>query len=129
MKRLQIGLIALVLIGSAVVLWMMGYVANAMAGTVGGLLRVGLVMGALWLAMPQLAAFFQKTPKWLLIALVAAVVVFALQPKLLWWIPVVMIGVWFVYSRFGSLLGGSAAGSGPPSAGSARAPRRPRRKN
>lgn len=121
MKRLQIGLIALVLLISAAVLYSMGAVANAMAGTVGGLLRVGLVMGALWLAMPQLSAFFTKTPKWLLIALVAAVAVFALQPKLLWWIPVVMIGVWFLYTRFG--LGGQQQASGPP-----RIPRRPKRK-
>lgn len=125
MKRLQIGLIALVLIGSAILLWMMGYVANAMAGTVGGLLRVGLVMGALWLALPQLSAFFTKTPKWLLIALLGAVVVFALQPKLLWWIPVVMLGVWFFYSRFNIFQGGGTGGSsGTP----ARAPRRPKRK-
>jgi hypothetical protein len=120
MKRLQIGLIALVLLISAASLYMMGAVANAMAGTVGGLLRVGLVMGALWLAMPQLSAFFTKTPKWLLIALVAAVVVFALQPKLLWWIPVAMLGIWFLYTRFGF---GAQPASGPP-----RVPRRPKRK-
>jgi hypothetical protein len=124
MKRLQIGLIALVLIGSAVIMWMMGYVANAMAGTVGGLLRVGLVMGALWLALPQLSAFFTKTPKWLLIALLGAFVVFAVQPKLLWWLPVVMIGVWLFYSRFNIFLGGGGGSGGAP----ARAPRRPKRK-
>ncbi len=121
MKRLQIGLIALVLLVSAAVLYSMGAVANAMAGTVGGLLRVGLVMGALWLAMPQLSAFFSKTPKWLLIALLAAVVVFALQPKLLWWIPLLMLGVWLMYSRFG--LGQNLTNNGPP-----RIPRRPKRK-
>lgn len=120
MKRMQIGIIALVLIVSAAVLYSMGAVANAMAGTVGGLLRVGLVMGALWLALPQLTWFFTKTPKWMLVALVAAVAVFALQPKLLWWIPVVMIAIWFVWSRIGF---GQSSGDGP-----ARIPRRPKRK-
>ena len=124
MKRMQIGLIALVLISSAIVMY---FVASAMTATIGGLLRIGLVMAALWLALPQLATFFTKTPKWLLIALVVAVAVFALQPKLLWWIPVTMLGVWFFYTRFniGQILRGEGniGSSGPP-----RVPRRPKRK-
>jgi hypothetical protein len=85
----------------------------------GGLLRTGLVLGALWLAFPALLTFFTKTPRWILIGLVVAVMLFALQPKLLWWIPILMIGVWLVCSRFGA---------GQVVAGPARAPRRPKRK-
>lgn len=122
MKRLQIGLIALVLLVSAAFIYLMGAAAASLTTAATGLLRVGLVMAALWLAMPTLAAFFIKTPRWMLIALVAAFAVFALQPKLLWWIPVLMLAIWFVWSRFGfgqNITGGN----GPP-----RLPRRPKRK-
>lgn len=33
----------------------------------GGFIKSGFVVGALWLALPQLTSFFTKTPRWLLI--------------------------------------------------------------
>ncbi|WP_254513607.1 hypothetical protein [Anatilimnocola floriformis] len=125
MKRMQIGLVALAFIFGALVLWTMGYAVSTMANSVWVMFRVGIVLAALWLAMPQLTAIFSKTPKWLLIALVGAVVVFALQPKLLWWIPVLMLGVWLIYSRFnfGQIISGAGGGKA-----ATRIPRRPKRK-
>lgn len=117
MKRLQIGLIAIALMIAAFVRYYT--TGNAADAVVGGLLRIGLVMAALWLALPTLMTFFTKTPKWILIGLVVAAILFAIQPKLLWWIPVLMIGVWFVWTRFGI---------GQIVTGPARAPRRPKRK-
>jgi hypothetical protein len=119
MKRLQIGLIAVVLLIASAVRY--STTGNPNDAILGGLLRIGLVMGALWLALPALMTFFTKTPKWMLIGLLAAVILFAIQPKLLWWIPVLMIGIWFAWSRFG--IGQIVTGAGP-----ARAPRRPKRK-
>jgi hypothetical protein len=118
MKRLQIGLMAIVLLIAAAVRY--GTTGNPNDAVLGGLLRIGLVMAALWLALPALMAFFTKTPKWILIGLVVAAILFAIQPKLLWWIPVLMIGIWFVHSRLGL---GQKTSSGP-----VRAPRRPKRK-
>jgi hypothetical protein len=124
MKRTQIGIIALLLLVGAAIRY--AATGNLHDAVLGGLMRIGLVMGALWLAMPQLVAIFVKTPKWLLIALAASVAVFALRPQLLWWLPVALFAVWiawFAWSRIGSgLLTGFA--SAPRSS----APRRPKRK-
>ncbi len=99
MKRLQIGVIALVLIGSAVILYLMGAIAASLAGTVGGLLRVGLVMGALWLAMPQLTSFFSKTPKWLLIASTIGAILVAIRPQIILYVLIGLVLLWFFGPR------------------------------
>jgi hypothetical protein len=117
MKRLQIGLMAVALLIAAAVRY--ATTGNAGDAVLGGLLRIGLVMAALWLALPALMSFFTRTPKWILIGLVGAAILFAIQPKLLWWIPILMIGIWFVWSRLGI---------GQIATGPARVPRRPKRK-
>jgi hypothetical protein len=116
MKRMQIGLIALVLLVSAVVLYLMGAVANAMAGTVGGLLRVGLVMGALWLAMPTLTTVFQRTPKWLLTATAIAAIIVAIRPTIILYALGALVLLW--------LFGPRLATKADPTI----VPRRPKRK-
>jgi hypothetical protein len=127
MKRTQIGIIALVLLLGALARYLStGDLADMFLG---GLLRMGLVMGALWLALPQFMAWFAKMPKWLPVAVIVSVVVFSLRPQLLWWLPVALagvVGVWFAWSRLGGLFkrDSSSASSGP-----ARTPRRPKRKS
>ena len=39
---------------------------NAASGFAGGCIRVGLVLGALWLALPQILATIASMPGWLL---------------------------------------------------------------
>jgi hypothetical protein len=48
-----------------------------------GCIRVGLLLGALWLAWPQIAAFLTRTPRWLLVASGMALVACAVKPMLL----------------------------------------------
>lgn len=118
--RTQLGIISLLLLAGAVIRYLT--TGNLSDMLLGGLLRIGLVVGALWLALPGLKSIFAKTPKWLIGALFVSVVVFALRPQLLWWLPVALIAVWFGWSRFGSWLKpGPVTTSGP-------APRRPKRK-
>jgi hypothetical protein len=122
--RTQVGLIALVLlIGAAVRYLTTRDLADMMLG---GLMRIGLVMGAIWLAWPQFTAMFAKTPKWLLVALVVSVVVFAIRPQLLWWLPVALIAVWFAWSRVWPMFKPGAAGAAGTTGG--KPPRRPKRK-
>jgi len=97
--RMQIGLIALVLLVAAVVLYLMGAIAANMAGTVGGLLRVGLVMGALWLALPQLTSLFSRMPKWLLVVTAIAVVLVAIRPAIILYVLVGLVLLWFFGPR------------------------------
>ena len=52
-------------------------------GFAGGCVRVGLLLGALWLALPQVQSFFAKTPRWLLIASAIGLIVVVIKPMLL----------------------------------------------
>ncbi len=65
------------------------------AAFAGACIRVGMVLGAVWLAWPQVASFWNKTPRWLLIASAVAVVVCVVHPLLaLAAIPVLAL-LWF----------------------------------
>ena len=45
------------------------------AAFAGACIRVGLVLGALWLSLPQITYVWSKTPRWLLIVAGVALVV------------------------------------------------------
>ena len=91
MKRHLLGIIALALILSGLVGWLMAYSSHsakamkeAVEGAGGVGLRAGLILGALWLAYPQLIAMAQAVPKWLIGAIaVGAVVVVAVGSKMI----------------------------------------------
>lgn len=80
MHRPTVGIIALVLIaiGGAGQLWPLSG-GQSQPWTI-ACLRVGMVMGVLWLALPQTRTL--KNPIWLVTLFVAALVV-ALRPKLI----------------------------------------------
>jgi hypothetical protein len=83
MNRLKIGLVALALLVAAVVLYARGPGGSTANGLAGACMKVGLVLGALWLAMPQIMRFFSRTPRWLLTAGVIALIVCVVKPMLL----------------------------------------------
>ena len=56
--------------------------ANAV-GFAGGCIRMGVVLGALWLAWPQITGFLSRAPRWLLVASGIAIVVCVVKPILL----------------------------------------------
>ena len=77
MHRNILGAIALVLLLSGGVGLLLGYSANSQTGMAAGVgLRAGLVLGALWMAYPQLISLVKSAPKWMLG--VAAIVVLVL---------------------------------------------------
>ena len=65
----------------------------------GGFLKSGFVTGALWLALPQLTSFFQKTPRWLLIAGGIGIAFATMNPLLLLVIVPAVAGLWFFGPR------------------------------
>jgi len=65
----------------------------------GGFIKSGLVTGALWLALPQLTAFFKQTPRWLLIAGGIGIAIATLNWQLLLVIVPVVAGLWFFAPR------------------------------
>jgi hypothetical protein len=65
MNRHALGLIALLLVVVGFITAFRGPEDGSAAGFAGGCVRVGLVLGALWLALPQLKAMFARVPRWL----------------------------------------------------------------
>ena len=95
LKRTRVGVATLVLLAAAVVLWLVKP-ANYevwMAATI----RIGLVMGALWLALPQL----QQFPNWLTkLAVLALMVVLCLRhPQTLVLVIVVALAIGMLRPR------------------------------
>lgn len=95
MKRTLIGLLAAVLLASGVLLWMAGAASHS-PGTIGGLVRMGMVTFAIWLAMPTIDALLAKTPRWMIFALGAVTAIIALVPttQLLIFVVPIVIALW-----------------------------------
>jgi len=66
MNRNLLGIIAAILLLLGVITHFFGPGGNSASGFAGGCIRVGLVLGALWLALPQILATIARTPGWLL---------------------------------------------------------------
>jgi hypothetical protein len=92
-SRVRIGLAAAVLIGAGVVLRFSSL--EGAAGIAFACWRVGAVMGALWLAWPQLV----DLPRWLLAVVTGILLVGAWKPKLLWIAIPLAILIWVLRPR------------------------------
>jgi hypothetical protein len=102
MNRTALGLIALsLLVVGALAAWR-GPPDGSAAGFAGGCIRVGLVLGALWLALPQITGFFTRAPRWLLTASAIAVVVCAVKPILLVFVVPLLGLLWFLGPKMAS---------------------------
>lgn len=76
MRRHAVGIIALVLLTSAFALWLWQSDGDYDM-LLGALVRVGMVMGALWLAWPDV----QRLPAWTFAAVPILLLVIAVKPK------------------------------------------------
>jgi hypothetical protein len=66
MSRNLLGIIAAVLLALGGFTALLGPGGNSATGFAGGCIRVGLVLGALWLALPQIQAAVKSAPRWVL---------------------------------------------------------------
>jgi|GEM_PF-3977379 hypothetical protein len=62
MSRNTLGIVAALLLLAGIVIWWRGPGGENALGLAFGCIRVGLVLGALWLAFPQLAALAKVVP-------------------------------------------------------------------
>ena len=94
MRRHLLGIISLtlILIGAAGF-----YQSRSPSGDVspmaGYLARAGIMLGAIWLAWPQIQQVFRKFPPWLLGAIGVAVLVLIVSSKLVWAVGLVLIAI------------------------------------
>ncbi len=80
MHRPTLGLIALAALTTAGALWIWPLPWHGNQTLQGMCIRIGLVLGALWLALPQLC----RLPLWLIQAGTGAAVLTAWRPRLAW---------------------------------------------
>jgi hypothetical protein len=78
MNRVSLGLTAVLLLIIGIIVAVQQ--PECGAAFAGACIRVGMVLAALWLAAPQVASFWKKTPKWLLVAGAVALVVCVIHP-------------------------------------------------
>lgn len=102
MNRMLLGIIALVLLvaGVGMVVLAPRDANNTALSIAGGLIRMGLVLGALWLALPSITGMLSRTPKWVLTAAVIGIVVCVVRPQLLLLVVPLFLVLWFLSGRF-----------------------------
>jgi hypothetical protein len=65
MNRTALGIVALLLLAVGGITSFRGPPDGSAVGFAAGCIRVGLVLAALWLALPQILALGRRTPRWL----------------------------------------------------------------
>jgi hypothetical protein len=106
MRRHLLGIVALVLILAGIIGMIVGYSSVrpwGMEDAAGVGLRTGLVLGALWIAYPQLVQLAKRFPKWLYAVIAMAASVVAFGPRsLIFIIPAILllgalqVGAWLL---------------------------------
>jgi hypothetical protein len=132
MRHALLGLTALVLLALGVVVAFQHPEGGAVFA--GACIRVGLLLGALWLALPQIAGIWQRTPKWLLIVAGVALVICVIHPlyaiaavplvTLLWLFGPRLTGLLTKAAKAKAPADGKAAADPPPAAPAPRPRRR-----
>jgi len=111
MNRKMLGLAAVLLLVVGVIVAVQQ--PEGGAAFAGACIRVGLVLLAIWLALPQVTRFWNQTPKWLIVAAAIALVVCVTHPVYaLAAIPLLGL-LWFLGPKVTSLWKPKAP-SGPP---------------
>jgi hypothetical protein len=102
MRRLLIGIIALGLLTAAGALYAQG-LAEKNVMVLSGCLRMGLVMGAIWLAYDQVHQIIRRTPTWVAGAIGICLLVIVVRPRLVLALAPLLAGVLALH-YFGRLL-------------------------
>lgn len=95
-KRQMLGLLALAMLVGGVAIYLAGVVAASFASLSGPLLRAGLVLGALWLAWPQLGRIVTRIPQWLAVGFAVILFVGIIRPRFLFVIVPLALLLWFL---------------------------------
>lgn len=95
-KRQMLGLLALAMLIGGVSIYVAGVVAASFTSLSGPLLRAGLVLGALWLAWPQLGRLVTRIPQWLAVGFAVILFVGIIRPRFLFVIVPLALVLWFL---------------------------------
>ncbi len=99
MQRHLLGLMAAVALIAAVALWLFQAMASAGSHLTYVLLRIGLILGVVWLAFPQVTRLAKTTSRGMLGLLLGAIVLVALRPMLIPYVLVALVVGWLLMNR------------------------------
>jgi hypothetical protein len=115
-KRQMLGLVALGMLVAGGTIAIAGWVASTAAALAGPLFRAGLVLGAVWLAWPQINRLISRIPQYFAVGLGVLLLIGVIKPKVLFIAVPIALLLWF----FGPVLTRRFTGSTP-----GRRPRKP----
>ncbi len=95
MHRPTAGWLAILLTAAGVVLVFGNFGRNELESLGAACLHIGILLGLLWLAEPQL----RNLPAWLVVGVIASAVILVVRPRLFPIAFVVMLAMWFLYPR------------------------------
>ena len=81
-RRHALGTTALGLLGGGAIIAISWSTPSAANSASGSMIKIGLVLGALWLAWPQIDRFLAKTPAWLMVTSLVCLVLIVMKPLL-----------------------------------------------
>ena len=95
-QRTKLGLIALalLLVGIPLLPWPDTFALG------GGLVRVGIVLGAVWFALPNFMQLLSRIPKWLAIATVAGACIVAFRWQTIVFVGPILLVLWVIGPRW-----------------------------
>lgn len=99
MHRPTVGIIALVLLIAAGVVYLWPELGDSNKNMLSAFLRIGCIMAALWLALPQVT---KPRSWWIMGAVFLTVLIVARWPRLFWIPLVALIGLAILRPRFGA---------------------------
>ena len=95
-QRTKLGLIALALLLVGVPLL---FLPDAFA-VGGGFVRMGIVLGAVWFALPNFMQLLSRIPKWLAIATVAGACIVAFRWQTIVFVGPILLVMWVIGPRW-----------------------------
>lgn len=99
MQRHLLGLIAATCLIGSVVLLLFQSLAVAGSHLAFFLLRIGLVLGVIWLAFPQASRILQHTSRMMLGLILGGIVLIAVRPMLIPYVLIALVIGWLLSNR------------------------------
>lgn len=93
MRRNLLGLIGLAFLGTWIALLIWNPASGGYAFAAAACMRIGCVLLALWLALPQLSQLKLRLPAWLLASLIGSGLLIAVRPRLAIWLLPIMLAI------------------------------------
>jgi hypothetical protein len=96
MQRTILGILAAALLLGSAAIWAIAPSDSTLHSAEGAMVRLGLIFGAMWLAIPNFTIIFVRVPPWLIAATIAALFVVARWPRTIFVLGPLMILLWIL---------------------------------